>query len=261
MTENQTTGNAVIGNGTHVALDGSSSRIQLPEPQENALRLHSQAPHGEPSRQIEPRREIEPRLARMEAEMDAHRRRGVFGLLRLRYEAWLEGKMQGPAIAKMQARQALLEEQRRTAEAEIRLKATVQSGEVGGLRHRIEWNEVNRQRLAGELQSLGMITLSPGQVPAVPRCLLPASGDVARHGRSGGGCGAAGFPEWSRDGGRVAGVQIGTWAASLALRGRGSGHPPARTMAAQPPGPGRDVRHGKQRAHERKYPYGQRLPQ
>lgn len=118
-------------------------------------------------------REIEPRLARMEAEMEAHRRRGVLGLLRLRYEAWLEGKMQVPAIRKMQSRQALLEEQRKTAEAEIRLKATVQSGEVGAQRHRIEWNEVNRQRLAGELQSLGMITLSPGQAPAVPTSSAP----------------------------------------------------------------------------------------
>ena len=125
-------------------------------------------------------RQIEPRIARMEAEMDIARSRGVLGLLRLRYEAWLEGKMQGPAIAKMHARQALLEEQRKTAEAEIRLKATVQSGEVGGLRHRIEWNEVNRQRLAGELQALGVISLSPGPspVPSVSASLPPVTAHV-----------------------------------------------------------------------------------
>ena len=126
-----------------------------------------------PVRLTDPDKEIEPRVARLEAEMDVHRSRGIFGLLRLRYEAWLEGRMMGPAIAKMQARQALLEEQRKTAEAEIRLKATVQSGEVGFQRHRIEWNDVNRQRLAGELQSLGMITLSPGQVPTVPASSSP----------------------------------------------------------------------------------------
>ncbi len=107
-------------------------------------------------------REFEPRIARMEAEMEAARSRGVWGLMRLRYEAWLEERMQGPAIRKMQARQAVLEQQCKTAEAEIRLKATVQSGEVGNQRHRIEWNQVNRQRLAGELQSLGLITLSAG---------------------------------------------------------------------------------------------------
>ena len=107
--------------------------------------------------------------------MEAHRRRGVLGLLRLRYEAWLEERMQGPAIKKLQARQAVLTEQCKTAEAEIRLKATVQSGEVGAQRHRIEWNEVNRQRLAGELQALGMITLSPGSVPSAPASSLGSS--------------------------------------------------------------------------------------
>lgn len=117
-------------------------------------------------------REFEPRIARMEAEMDAARSGGVLGLLRLRYEAWLEERMMGPAIRKMQARQAVLEEQCKTAEAEIRLKATVQSGEVGFQRHRIEWNEVNRQRLAGELHSLGLITYSAG-TPA-PAASLPA---------------------------------------------------------------------------------------
>ena len=125
----------------------------------------------------EAERQIEPRIARMEAEMDAARSRGVWGLMRLRYEAWLEGKMMGPAIAKMQTRQALLEEQRKTADAEIRLKATVQSGEVGAQRHRIEWNEVNRQRLAGELQSLGLITLSPGHA-ATPSAPPPVSTHV-----------------------------------------------------------------------------------
>ena len=128
-------------------------------------------------RGADPERQIEPRIARMEAEMDEARSKGILGLMRLRYEAWLEEKMKGPAIQKMQARQALLEEQRKTAEAEIRLKATVQSGEVGAQRHRIEWNEVNRQRLAGELQSLGMITLSPG--PAVaPSAPPPVSAHV-----------------------------------------------------------------------------------
>ena len=110
-------------------------------------------------------REFEPRIARMEAEMEAARSGGVFGLLRLRYQAWLEERMMGPAIRKMQARQAVLEQQCKTAEAEIRLKATVQSGEVGAQRHCIEWNEVNRQRLAGELHSLGMITSSAGSIP------------------------------------------------------------------------------------------------
>ena len=116
-------------------------------------------------------RHFEAGVARLEAEMEAARRGGVLGLWRLKYEAWLEERMRGPAIQKMQARQAVLAEQCRTAEAEIRLRATVQSGEVGAQRHKIEWNEVNRQRLAGELQSLGMITLAPAPAAPVPSSL------------------------------------------------------------------------------------------
>jgi len=122
-------------------------------------------------------RHFEAGVARLEADMEAARRQGLVGLLRLRWEAWLEQRMQGPAIAKMQARQAVLAEQCRTAEAEIRLRATVSSGEVGAQRHKIEWNEVNRQRLAGELQALGMITLAPapGAAPAAAPVPVPSS--------------------------------------------------------------------------------------
>ena len=149
------------------AATGMTGPLRLPNPTRTTLDAGAQ-------------RQFEPRIARMEAEMDAARSGGVFGLLRLRYQAWLEERMMGPAIRKMQARQAVLEQQCKTAEAEIRLKATVQSGEVGAQRHRIEWNEVNRQRLAGELQSLGMITYSPGPAPqaAAPTGPPPVSPHV-----------------------------------------------------------------------------------
>jgi len=113
-------------------------------------------------------KQIEPLIARMEADLEAARKQGMLGVMRLRYEAWLEERMRGPGIQKMQTRQAVLAEQCKTAEAEIRLPATVQSGEVGAQRHRIEWNDVNRHRLAGELQSLGMITLPTGGAPGLP---------------------------------------------------------------------------------------------
>ncbi len=154
--------------------NGSTNTNELGGKQPASLPVLSQGfPGLAAQRHSEPNKQIEPRIERMEAEMEAARRAGVWGLLRLRYEAWLEQKMQGPAIQKMQARQAVLEEQRKTAEAEIRLKATVSSGEVGAQRHRIEWNEINRHRLAGELQSLGMITLSPG--PATAPVPAPSS--------------------------------------------------------------------------------------
>lgn len=158
------------------ARNGSEGRNGIGQALNLLATVNHAAGLGHSGREAE--RQIEPRIARMEAEMDAARSRGVWGLMRLRYEAWLEGKMMGPAIAKMQTRQALLEEQRKTADAEIRLKATVQSGEVGAQRHRIEWNEVNRQRLAGELQSLGLITLSPGPATMAPSAPPPVSAHV-----------------------------------------------------------------------------------
>ncbi len=101
-------------------------------------------------------KEIEPRITRMNADLDAARRQGIWGLMRLRWEAWLEEKMKVPAIAKMQARQAVLLEQHKTAQAEILLQNTVQGGEVGAQKHRIAWNEISRMRLTSELQSLGV---------------------------------------------------------------------------------------------------------
>lgn len=119
-------------------------------------------------------KEIEPAIARLEAEMERARRQGVYGLMRLRYEAWLEERMKGPAILKLQSRQALLEEQIKTAEAEIRLKAVVQSGERDVQRHKIQWNEVNRQRLHSELQSLGLVEAPTSPAPATTIELRPA---------------------------------------------------------------------------------------
>lgn len=173
---NAPTGNGEVGGGTaadanaDAAGGGPLARVVRP----TAL------PVLDASGQAQ-QRHFEAGVARLEAEMEAARRGGVLGLWRLKYEAWLEQRMQGPAIAKMQARQAVLAEQCKTAEAEIRLRATVQSGEVGAQRHRIEWNEVNRQRLAGELQALGVITLSHGPAASAPAHISPSQPPVAAH--------------------------------------------------------------------------------
>lgn len=83
--------------------------------------------------------EIEVGLMRIDAEMDMVRRQGFWGMMRLRWEAWLEEQMKDPAIRKMKARQEILEEQRKTAESHIKLKTTIQSGEreveVGQIQH------------------------------------------------------------------------------------------------------------------------------
>jgi hypothetical protein len=173
-TENGTSGNRLTGDGVtenrsaENGATGGNPLIRLANPG-GANGLEFGVPAGQ--------RHFEMGVARLEAEMETARSRGVLGLMRLRYDAWLEERMKGPAIAKMQARQAVLTEQCKTAEAEIRLRATVQSGEVGAQRHKIEWNEVNRQRLAGELQSLG-ITLGPTAYPASATSVSPVSAHV-----------------------------------------------------------------------------------
>ena len=177
--EDGTMENAVLGNGTvgdvgvSEAASGGNVLARVSRPAAlPALDLGGQTQQ----------RHFEAGVARLEAEMEKARSGGILGLLRLRYEAWLEQRMQGPAIAKMQARQAVLSEQCKTAEAEIRLRATVQSGEVGAQRHKIEWNEVNHQRLTGELMSLGMIALAPAPsaapVPSASSQLPPVSSHV-----------------------------------------------------------------------------------
>ena len=168
--------NAVTGNGTNGEVrvsedpEGGNPLARVVRP----ASLPAFNPGGQGTQ-----RHFEAGIARLEAEMEAARRGGVLGLWRLKYEAWLEERMRGPAIRKMQARQAVLAEQCRTAEAEIRLRATVQSGEVGAQRQKIEWNEVNRQRLTGELQSLGMITLAPA--PPVPSAPSLSQAPVSAH--------------------------------------------------------------------------------
>ena len=49
---------------------------------------------------LEAERQIEPRISRMERERRVARRSGVWGLLRLHWQAWLEERMQGPPSAR-----------------------------------------------------------------------------------------------------------------------------------------------------------------
>ena len=168
MTPETTTHNGLAPSAT----PSSTPQVSAQIPPNTLIHLS----HGSvPSMAHAADKQIEPLIARMEADMEAARKQGMWGVMRLRYEAWLEERMRGPAIQKMQTRQAVLAEQCKTAEAEIRLRATVQSGEVGAQRHKIEWNDVNRHRLAGELQSLGLITLPTGATPMASPSLSVSS--------------------------------------------------------------------------------------
>lgn len=121
--------------------------------------------------------DLEVGLNRIDEEMETVRRQGLFGMWRLRWEAWLEEKMKDPAIRKMKARQEILDEQRKTAEAQIRLKSTVQSGdrqvEVG----RLEYSQVLWQRLQSDLEQSG-IALPPSSTISPAASVSSASGTV-----------------------------------------------------------------------------------
>jgi len=68
---------------------------------------------------------FDPFIIQADISHDAARNQGLFGLLRLQGEAWLEERLTGATVRKLQSRQAVLEEQRRTAEAGHRLRRAV----------------------------------------------------------------------------------------------------------------------------------------
>lgn len=111
-------------------------------------------------------------IGRLEEEMRAARRSGLFGIARLKWEAWLEEKMKEPAIRKLQAQQAVLFEQRRTAQAQIDLRSTVFTGERDGELGRTAVTHARGVRLQADMDSLGI-----GQDDGVPRPFPPKPGD------------------------------------------------------------------------------------
>lgn len=68
---------------------------------------------------------FDPFIIQADISHDAARNQGLFGLLRVQGEAWLEERLTGATVRKLQSRQAVLEEQRRTAEAGHRLRRAV----------------------------------------------------------------------------------------------------------------------------------------
>lgn len=65
---------------------------------------------------------FDPFIIHAEASHDAARSQGLFGLLRLKKEAWLEEHLTDATVRKLQSQQAILEEQRKTVEAGTRLR-------------------------------------------------------------------------------------------------------------------------------------------
>ena len=106
----------------------------------------------------------------LEDEMDKARRGGVLGLMRLRYEAWVEERMVKPAQMKLESKRTILEEQKKTAQAQIELRATIQGGEQRVEKNRMDFEGIMWQRLAVDIERTGMLL-----APAPNQAQLPSA--------------------------------------------------------------------------------------
>lgn len=83
----------------------------------------------------------------LEEDMDDARQQGVMGLMRLRWEAWLDERLRGAVERKMSARQALIKAKTQTAKTEQELSETVHDGTKQGVRHEIETSQLEHLRV------------------------------------------------------------------------------------------------------------------
>jgi hypothetical protein len=106
---------------------------------------------------------LDSRVNQMEAEMAQVRKLGIIGLLKLKFTAWLEERMKEAAIRKLQAQQAVMEEQRKTAVAESALREVIQTGEAKVEKGRIAYREALWQRLHADMAFAG-ISVGPASI-------------------------------------------------------------------------------------------------
>lgn len=70
---------------------------------------------------------FDPFIVMVEESHNAARQEGLFGLMRVKAEAWLEERLTEASARKLRSRQVILEEQRKTVEANQRLHSAVRS--------------------------------------------------------------------------------------------------------------------------------------
>lgn len=131
---------------------------------------------------------VDTQAAQLGVDLVAARRQGLFGLLRWRFEAWIEDRMKDATIRKLTVRREVLEAQQKTTEAEIKLSSVVKSGQKDVERHQIEWNQLRRDRLVSDLERYSTaIAAASGTLPpaamgagAAPPSAAGANGAPAR---------------------------------------------------------------------------------
>ncbi len=73
---------------------------------------------------------FDPFIEMVEESHNAARKEGLFGLMRVKAEAWLEEHLTDASARKLRSRQVILEEQRKTVEAGHRLQRAIHSPDV-----------------------------------------------------------------------------------------------------------------------------------
>ena len=87
------------------------------------------------------------KIEELEEDLNDAREEGVIGLLRLRWEAWMDERLRKEVERKMAARQELVKAKTRTAKTEQELSETVHDGTKQGVRHEIEAAQLEHLRV------------------------------------------------------------------------------------------------------------------
>ena len=113
-------------------------------------------------------------VMRTRHELEQAKEQGVFGIMRMRWEAWIEEKLADPIVRKMRTQEKLLEAHRSGIETQAKL---VNQNEVAKRQleeHRREAADARRGRLLSEA------ALSPAALESSSAAALPQSGPPLR---------------------------------------------------------------------------------
>ena len=97
---------------------------------------------------------------------------GISALARLKFEAWLEERMQGPILRKLEVRKAVAEAHKTAEVAQNSVRGAVHDGNKNEEQHGIELSQLRSQRLMADLEQYVAMNLPPETL------LATASGNI-----------------------------------------------------------------------------------
>ncbi len=117
---------------------------------------------------------------------------GISALARLKFEAWLEERMQGPILRKLEVRKAVAEAHKTAEVAQNSVRGAVHDGNKNEEQHGIELSQLRSQRLMADLEQYVAMNLPPETLlaaassnilPSAPSAnpgMLPSAGSAYR---------------------------------------------------------------------------------